>query len=72
MIHFCKDSKTKIPWIAMMTSLPLWAIITAHFGSNWANYTLMTMLPTYLTTVLNFNLSTVSILYILYVLVITG
>uniref|UniRef100_UPI00358F4804 sialin-like isoform X1 n=2 Tax=Myxine glutinosa TaxID=7769 RepID=UPI00358F4804 len=45
-----------IPWISIFTSLRLWAIIVAHFCYNWTFYTLLTMLPTYMDSVLHFNI----------------
>ncbi|XP_078491658.1 sialin-like [Ciona intestinalis] len=50
--------KRRTPWKSMLTSLPLLAILTGHFASNWGNYTLLTMLPTYMSSILKFNLST--------------
>jgi len=48
-----------IPWKEFATSLPVWAIIVAHVTENWGWYTLLTQLPTYLKTVLDFNLQEV-------------
>ncbi|KAG8444899.1 hypothetical protein GDO86_009887 [Hymenochirus boettgeri] len=49
-------SKQKsVPWCAMLKSLPLWAIIVAHFSYNWTFYTLLTLLPTYMNEILRFN-----------------
>uniref|UniRef100_H2ZN04 Sialin n=1 Tax=Ciona savignyi TaxID=51511 RepID=H2ZN04_CIOSA len=49
---------TRTPWLSMLTSLPLLAILTGHFASNWGNYTLLTMLPSYMSSILKFDLST--------------
>ena len=35
------------PWRAMLTSLPVWAIIVSHFCANWGGYVLLSWLPTY-------------------------
>ncbi|XP_071038096.1 putative inorganic phosphate cotransporter isoform X4 [Parasteatoda tepidariorum] len=51
-----KSKDMKIPWKSIWTSLPMWAVIVAHFGNNWAFYTLLTMMPTYLSNVLHFDL----------------
>ncbi|XP_042911036.1 putative inorganic phosphate cotransporter isoform X2 [Parasteatoda tepidariorum] len=51
-----KSKGMKIPWKSIWTSLPMWAVIVAHFGQNWAFYTLLTMMPTYLSNVLHFDL----------------
>ena len=55
-----KTEKRQTPWLQMLKSGPLWAILCGHFASNWGNYTLMTLLPTYMTHVLKFNIKSVS------------
>ncbi|KAM9315934.1 sialin [Gastrophryne carolinensis] len=45
----------EVPVCAMLKSLPLWAIIVAHFSYNWTFYTLLTLLPTYMKEILRFN-----------------
>ncbi|XP_058507328.1 sialin [Solea solea] len=45
-----------IPWRAIITSRPLWAIVVAHFSYNWTFYTLLTLLPTYMNDVLGFSI----------------
>uniref|UniRef100_L7MUI5 Sialin n=1 Tax=Xenopus tropicalis TaxID=8364 RepID=L7MUI5_XENTR len=47
--------RKSVPCCAMMKSLPLWAIIVAHFSYNWTFYTLLTLLPTYMKEILRFN-----------------
>ncbi|WP_373491351.1 ACS family MFS transporter [Parasphingorhabdus sp.] len=37
------------PWRALMTSMPVWAIIVAHFCNNWWFYVLLAWLPTFVT-----------------------
>uniref|UniRef100_A0AAY4CF15 Si:ch1073-513e17.1 n=1 Tax=Denticeps clupeoides TaxID=299321 RepID=A0AAY4CF15_9TELE len=49
-----------IPLVSMMFSVPLWAIIICQMCSNWSNYTLLTSLPTYMDTVLRFDLQQVT------------
>ncbi|XP_073531667.1 sialin isoform X1 [Phyllobates terribilis] len=46
---------TDVPVCAMLKSLPLWAIVVAHFSYNWTFYTLLTLLPTYMKEILRFN-----------------
>ena len=36
-----------VPWKALLTSLPVWAIIVAHFCNNWSLYVLLSWLPTF-------------------------
>ncbi|XP_052007479.1 sialin isoform X1 [Xyrauchen texanus] len=45
-----------IPWISILKSLPLWAIVVAHFSYNWTFYTLLTLLPTYMNDILGFSI----------------
>ncbi|KAI2652886.1 sialin-like isoform X1 [Labeo rohita] len=45
-----------VPILSMMLSVPLWAIIIPQMCSNWSYYTLLTSLPTYMDTVLHFDL----------------
>ncbi|KAM6460054.1 sialin isoform 1-T1 [Liasis olivaceus] len=50
------SSQKSVPWEAMLTSLPLWAIVVAHFSYNWTFYTLLTLLPTYMKEILRFDM----------------
>ncbi|KAG8229382.1 hypothetical protein J437_LFUL000903 [Ladona fulva] len=45
------------PWKEIWTSLPFWAVILAHCGQNWGFWTLLTEMPTYLNSVLHFDLN---------------
>ncbi|XP_028676314.1 sialin [Erpetoichthys calabaricus] len=45
-----------IPWGSILKSVPLWAIVMAHFSYNWSFYTLLTLLPTYMKSILGFNI----------------
>ena len=55
----------KMPWKAAFTSLPVWAIIIAHFTENWGFYTLLTELPTFLKDVLHFDLQGVCTIHLI-------
>ncbi|XP_054262496.1 vesicular glutamate transporter 1-like [Macrosteles quadrilineatus] len=46
----------KHPWKKFLTSMPVWAIVAAHFCENWGFYTLLTQLPTFMKDTLNFQL----------------
>ena len=48
-----------VPWKSIFLSLPVWAIIVAHFSTNWGFYTLLTELPNYLKNRLDFDLTQV-------------
>ncbi|CAM4784294.1 unnamed protein product [Rotaria magnacalcarata] len=52
--------KDTIRWKAVLTSLPVWAIIAAHFKANWAAYVMLTELPTFLVKALDFRIDTVA------------
>lgn len=51
-----------VPVLSMMLSIPLWAIIITQMCSNWAYYTLLTSLPTYMSNILHFDLQSNSFL----------
>ncbi|XP_046326763.2 sialin-like [Haliotis rufescens] len=56
-IGYKTNIKTRsTPWLAMAKSGPLWAIILAHMCNNWTNYTLITVLPTFMKEVLKFDI----------------
>ncbi|XP_062301933.1 sialin [Osmerus eperlanus] len=45
-----------VPLLPLLLSGPLWAIILSQMCANWSYYTLLTSLPTYMDTVLHFDL----------------
>ncbi|KAE8737182.1 hypothetical protein FOCC_FOCC017357 [Frankliniella occidentalis] len=52
-----KNEKTPpIPWMAVLKSMPFWAILVAHMGQNYGYETLLTELPTYMKQVLHFTI----------------
>ncbi|GFS37533.1 hypothetical protein NPIL_324571 [Nephila pilipes] len=48
--------KRVVPWKAIFTSLPVWAVIVAHFGSGFGFLALFTELPNFMENVLHFNI----------------
>lgn len=44
------------PFKAIFTSMPVMAIAVAHFSYTWGFYTLLTLLPSYMKDILNFDL----------------
>lgn len=42
------SKQLRVPWRAILTSAPVWAIVISHFSENWGFYTLLTQLPKYL------------------------
>lgn len=53
------SSASNIPWRSIVTSMPLLAIVVAHFSYNWTFYTLLTLLPTYMSDILGFSIQQV-------------
>ncbi|XP_023310014.1 sialin [Anoplophora glabripennis] len=51
-----KNKTAKMPWRAVLTSMPVWAITVSHFSENWGFYTQLTQLPTFMKHVLEFDL----------------
>lgn len=49
----------RVPWSSILTSLPVWSLIIVHSGSNWGFYTLLTEMPTYMKSILNFDVQKV-------------
>ncbi|XP_078456801.1 sialin-like [Lampetra planeri] len=45
-----------IPWRHVWTCMPLWAINVAMFCGGWGFYVLLTSLPTYMSTVLHYDM----------------
>jgi len=43
-----KMPASSVPWLAIATSIPFYAIIISHFAENWGLYTMLTQLPTYM------------------------
>lgn len=44
------------PWLDILRSPALWAIVAAHFAENWGFYTWLTELPSFMKYALNFDL----------------
>ncbi|MEZ5560002.1 MAG: ACS family MFS transporter [Pseudomonadales bacterium] len=42
-----QEAGDALPWKAMLSSAPVWAIIIAHFCNNWSLYVLLSWLPTF-------------------------
>lgn len=59
--HHHKDSP-HVPWKQIWTSLPFWAILISHTGSNWGWYMLLTELPSYMSGVLGFDIKSNALL----------
>ncbi|XP_030754260.1 putative inorganic phosphate cotransporter isoform X1 [Sitophilus oryzae] len=51
------SDRLPIPWKALATSVPLWALIAAQIGHDWGFYTMVSDLPKYMKEVLRFNVA---------------
>nr|XP_023026033.1 putative inorganic phosphate cotransporter isoform X2 [Leptinotarsa decemlineata] len=49
------NEKREIPWGAILTSAPLWALVMAQIGHDWGFFTMVTDLPKYMSDVLKFK-----------------
>jgi hypothetical protein len=56
------DNNSAIPWLTILKSLPVWAIVCAHFAENWGIYTMLTELPTFLSDVMNYKIEKVNLI----------
>ncbi|XP_044013373.1 sialin [Aphidius gifuensis] len=56
------DEKRPVPWIAILTSGPVWVTIMAHWGAIWGFYTLLAQGPTYFSRIHGWNISTTGII----------
>ena len=45
-----------VPWRHILTSGPVWALVVTHVAQNYGFYTILTELPTYMASVLHFNI----------------
>ncbi|XP_019621641.1 PREDICTED: sialin-like [Branchiostoma belcheri] len=52
------QQKPRVPWLKVLSSLPVWALIVGQFSTNWGSYFLLTQLPNYMKNVLGFNIRT--------------
>jgi len=49
-------TKQSAPWGHIFRSAPFWALMCSHIGSDWGLYTMLTQLPTYMSSVLKFDI----------------
>ncbi|UYV74524.1 hypothetical protein LAZ67_11003776 [Cordylochernes scorpioides] len=53
------EKAPKAPWMKLLKSGPLWGLIIAHLGQNCGFYMLLTELPTYMGTILHYDIKQV-------------
>ncbi|KAL1497229.1 hypothetical protein ABEB36_008224 [Hypothenemus hampei] len=51
------NTNLPIPWKAILTSVPMWALVITQVGHDWGFFTMVTDLPKYMKDVLKFNVS---------------
>ena len=54
-----REDGEAVPWRALLTAMPVWAIIVAHFCNNWSLYVLLSWLPTFVNKGLGVDYSSV-------------
>lgn len=57
-----EDDRAAVPWLQIITCVPLWAILVTMCGQAWAFYTQLTEMPTYMSEILHFDIQQNSIL----------
>nr|XP_012143479.1 PREDICTED: putative inorganic phosphate cotransporter isoform X1 [Megachile rotundata] len=50
------DEKLPVPWMAILTSAPMWALLVTQAAQNWGFWMLLTKIPSYMSSVLNKNI----------------
>ncbi|XP_068915500.1 putative inorganic phosphate cotransporter [Tenebrio molitor] len=49
--------KVPTPWRAIATSLPVWTVVITTCGQAWGSFTLLTEIPSYMSNLMNFDIS---------------
>ncbi|XP_076290086.1 putative inorganic phosphate cotransporter isoform X2 [Lasioglossum baleicum] len=50
------EEKLPTPWMAMFTSIPMWALLVTQCAHNWGFWMLLTKIPSYMASVLRFDI----------------
>ncbi len=53
------------PWGKLLTNMPMWAIIVAHFTNNWTLYVILSWLPIYVNKGLGVDFASVGVIAML-------
>lgn len=54
-----EKKEIKTPWRSIVTSLPFFAILVAHSGQNWGFWTLLTEIPSYMSSIMKYDIKNV-------------
>ncbi|CAH2092629.1 unnamed protein product [Euphydryas editha] len=55
---------TSVPWRQLLLSAPVWAIVITHGASVFGYFTVVNQLPTYIESILHYNIKHVVIIYL--------
>jgi len=58
---YSSQGTVRVPWLSIAKSVPMYALIAAHFTNNFGYYTLLTCLPQYFKHILRFDIKSVSL-----------
>lgn len=64
---FSAQKKT-IPWKPILSSIPFWSLMLAHFGQNWGFFTLFTKMPAFIGSVLHVDIAEVIIKHLVQII----
>ncbi|ENN82740.1 hypothetical protein YQE_00893, partial [Dendroctonus ponderosae] len=56
LVFYLYGVTNKVPWKKIFTSIPLWAVFLAQTGNNYAFWTLLTQIPSYMNHVMHFDI----------------
>lgn len=69
-IYFVKNCYTRLfifylqklstPWIAILTSVPVWALLITQSVQNWGFWMLLTKMPSYMNSALGYDIQQAS------------
>jgi len=51
-----------VPWLKIITSVPVWATIVANFTADWGLYTILICIPKFFQKILHFDIATTGFL----------
>ncbi|XP_042911814.1 putative inorganic phosphate cotransporter isoform X2 [Parasteatoda tepidariorum] len=57
-----RNKDLKVPWKSIATSIPFWAVVVTNFGHMFGFNIMITEIPTYLNSILHFNIKSSGIL----------
>ncbi|KAJ3624660.1 hypothetical protein MTP99_018265 [Tenebrio molitor] len=52
-----ETKKVPTPWREIATSLPVWSVVITTCGHAWGGFTLLTEIPSYMSSIMNFDIS---------------